>query len=224
MFCSSCGKPLGAVAHIYNDKLLCEDCFLKVEDKSQADSPSSTVFVAKHDDQERAQASQQIPTESNPIPSPQSPPVQEEGEAAAQSAIPQTHVSFFFPGEQVIWKRTFSKGIIHREATFTEVITNMRAFVIDDIIRSIVRACPLRGSVIVVTNTRRDSTQTRMGYGYSGHYGGAGIGTSHTVGDVQFLRNGNLILSLHHIVDPYGLKKLIDGSVKSSTLAASKMA
>jgi hypothetical protein len=216
MFCSNCGKPLGAVAHIYNDQLLCEDCFLKVEDKAKSTAPSSTVFVAKHDDQERIQASQAIPSGSNPLPAVNA------ATATSQRPIPppQSHALFFFPGEHVLWKRTFSKGIIHREATFTEVITNFRAFVVDDIARSIVRACPLRGSVTVVTSTRRDSTQTRMGYGYGGHYAGGGIGTSHTVGDLQFLRNGNLIMSLHNVVDPYGLKKLVDGSVRSSTLAA----
>jgi hypothetical protein len=218
MLCSSCGKPLGAVAHIYNDELLCEDCFLKIGDRSQATSLSSTVFVDKHDDQERADASQAIPVESNPEPVSLSQP--SAGQEEKQTNIPSSHAPFFYPGEQILWKRTFSKGVIHREATFTEVITNFRAFVIDDIINSIVRACPLRGSVVVVTNTRRDSTQTRMGYGYSGRFGSAGIGTSHTVGDVQFIMNGNLILSLHNIVDPYGLKKLMEGSVKSSRLAS----
>ncbi len=56
-----------------------------------------------------------------------------------------------------------------------------------------------------------------MGYGYSERYGGVDIGTSRTVCDLGFMLNGNLILGLHNIVYPYGLKKLAEGSVKSST-------
>ena len=209
MLCSNCGKELGAIAHIYNDQLLCENCFLKIKGTSETTSPSTTVFVGNHDDQERADASQSIPAESNPE-QPSSSPAQ------AEQKVPPHHPSLFYPGEQVFWKRTFSKGIIHREATFTEAITNLRAFVIDDAINSIVRACPLRGSEVVVTNTRRDSTQVRTGFGYSGHYASTGVSTGRTLGDVQFMLNGNLVLTLHNVADPYGLKKLIEGSVKSS--------
>jgi hypothetical protein len=217
MFCSSCGKPLGAVAHIYDNQLLCEDCFLKSTNKTQSTTPSSTVFVSKHDDQQRAAASQSIPYESNPQPGASG--INTASQSSGQTTIPPTHALFFFPNEQILWKRTLSKGIIHREATFTEVVTNLRAFVVDDALKSIVRACPLRGSVVVVTNTRRNYSNARMGYGYSGRYASTGLGTSQTFGDIQFMMNGNLILSLHNIVDPYGLKKLVEGTVKSSAIA-----
>ncbi len=193
----------------YNDQLLCEDCFLEIKGTSETTSPSTTVFVGNHNDQERADASQSIPAESNPE-LPSSSPAQ------AEQKVAPPHLSLFYPGERVFWKRTFSKGIVHREATFTEVITIVRAFVIEDAINSIVRACPLRGSEVVVTNARRDSTQVRTGFGYSGHYASTNASTGRTLGDVQFMLNGNLVLTLHNLADPYGLKKLIEGSVKSS--------
>lgn len=208
MNCSNCGQPLGAVAHIWKDQLLCEECYDKAVGNSlQGQSPSTTVFIAKHDDQERAQASAN--TQEDPPADNQQAPI------LTNQATSAPHPSLLYPNEQVLWKRTFSKGIIHRNPTFTEVITSERALVLDDTLRSIVQACPLRNCIVVVTNTRRDSNQTRMGYGYGGHYGSAGLGTSHTIGDHQFLLNGNIVMTLHNIADPSGLKGLIEGVIKS---------
>ncbi len=222
MLCSNCGKPLGAVAHIWNDQLLCEACYLKAQSEAQTQTPHTTVFIAKHDDQERAEASQAIPLEANPAPTmpfagapaPSSPP-------ASSGPQPQTlSVSAFdskiFPGEHILWKRTFSKGIIHRHESFTEVITNYRATVFDDVLKEIVRACPLRNAVIVVTNTRRDSSQFRTGYGHEGEFVSSGMSTGRTLGDVQFFLNGSPVVTYRNVVDPFGLKRLVEGSEKSA--------
>jgi hypothetical protein len=75
-----------------------------------------------------------------------------------------------------------------------------------DAIKSIVRACPLRGSEIVVTNTRRDSALIGTGFGYSGHYASTGMSTSRTIGDVKFILNGDLVLTLLNVDDPSGQK------------------
>jgi hypothetical protein len=172
-------------------------------------SPSTTVFIGKHDDQERAQASANVQENSsgNDAPAPSS-------TSQVLNSSPQNS-TFAYPNEQVLWKRTLTTGIIHRNPTFTDIITNERAVVLDDTLHSIVRACPMRNAVVVVTNTRRDSSQTRMGYGYEGHYASAGLGTSHTVGDIQFLLNGDIVMTIHNITDPNGLKRLIDGTIKS---------
>ena len=77
----------------------------------------------------------------------------------SQTTVPPSHAPFFSPGEQVLWKRTFSKGIIHREATFTEVITKLRAFVMDDPLNSIVRACPLRDRLFSWQHEKRFDSQ-----------------------------------------------------------------
>ncbi len=142
MFCSNCGKALGAVAHIYNDQLLCEDCFLKATGKSQrVNSPSTTVLLGKHDDEERANASQEISPELGVQVSPTLFSSRAaKGQFTRPSLLPQ-HASLLYSNEEVLWKRTLSKGVIHRHETFTEFITNLRAFVVVDPLGSIVRAC-----------------------------------------------------------------------------------
>ncbi|MDH2901520.1 MAG: hypothetical protein PXY39_11170 [archaeon] len=110
--------------------------FARIGDKSQAASRSSTVFI--NADKKRAHASQAFPAELNPeLATPAQPFA---SQVQSQTTVPPSHPPFFYQGEQVLWKRTFSKGIMHWEAAFTEVITNLRAFVIDDPLKSIVRA------------------------------------------------------------------------------------
>lgn len=242
MFCSNCGKALGAVAHIYNNELLCEDCFLKIGADAQANSTattfSHTILIGRHDDQERANASLAIPADSEPetsestgttIPNSATTSSTSNSSSSLSAPIPSSqaavkiqggvdspaHSALLYHGEQILWKRTFSKGIIHREETFTEAITNLRALVVDDKIGAIVRACPLKGCQVVVTNTRRDSTQVRGGYGRYGTFGSTGFSRSSTSGDIQFLMQGNIVLTLHNIRDPFGLKRLVEGSLRS---------
>ncbi len=211
MLCSSCGAPLGAVAHIYDDRLLCENCFLKIGSPSDANSPAHTVLFGQLDDQEREKAWRAIPPESQPLL-----PPDPESSASPTSFQAPPHPTLLIPGEQVIWQRTFKKGIIHRHATLTEVVTNLRALAIDDQLKSIVRGTPLKGAQVVVMDTTRVSTGVKSGYGRRGSYIGTSSGTSLTFGNVEFLLQGSLSFILYHVKDPFGLKRLIDGSVKSS--------
>jgi hypothetical protein len=112
-------------------------------------------------------------------------------------------------------RETFSKGIIHREATLTEFVTNMRVLCYDDNLKAIVRAAPLAGATTAVTNTRRDSTNMRTGFERYGMYSSAGHGTSITIGGLQFFVQGKMVFELSNVRDPFGLKRLIDGSLKS---------
>ena len=202
MFCSNCGAQLGATAHIYGNDLLCDACFQKLEIAQE--NPANKIMLSSHEDTDRAKASESIPQESVPeVASPNAPP------------IAMQHSFLLYPQEQILWKRTFSKGIIHREATLTEAVTSQRALVVDDVLRAIVRAAPLANSVVVVTNTRRNSTGVRTGFEHYGNYASTGFGNSYTTGDVDFMMGGNVVVSFRNVKDPQGLKRLVQGAVKS---------
>lgn len=214
MYCSSCGQKLGGVAHVFGNELLCENCFMKLG-QTQVSNQQHAVLLSQVSEEERTSASQAIPPENVPevnLPTNQ----------ASMNAppAPQRPASISSPillgGEQILWKRTFSKGIIHREATLSEVITNLRVLCIDDETKSIVRAVPLSSASVAVTNTKRDYTNVHTGFERYGAYSGVGKGTGVTIGNVDFFLQGKLVLSLTNIRDPFGLKRMIDSSVKSS--------
>jgi hypothetical protein len=214
MFCSMCGQNLGDTAHIIGNELLCESCFLKARNQAQATNAQHTVFLSTLNEQDRIAASQSIPAENVPVVTSVS-----NSNAASSKVVPnQIDISsrFLYHNEQVLWKRTFTKGIIHREATLTEMITNLRVLCIDDQSQQIVRAAPLGSSTIVVTNTRRDYSGVRTGFERYGTNVGTTRGTGVTIGDVQVFVQGRIVLTLSNIRDPFGLKRLIDNSVKSS--------
>jgi hypothetical protein len=209
--CSSCGKPLGAVAHIYDDKLFCEDCWIKIGAPQGANSPAHTVLIGQHNDDDRARAAQTVPNEN--ISTVSLPPGS--SPATSPTPIPMAHPSLFLPGEHVIWKRTFSKGIIHRHPTVIEAITNKRILVVDEELRAIVRAVPVSTTTMVVTNTKREYSSVRSGYGQRGVYSSVGGGSSVTYGDIEFVSQGNVVFVLRRIRDPFGVKNLLAAAFKS---------
>jgi hypothetical protein len=119
------------------------------------------------------------------------------------------------PGESILWKRSFSKGIINRHLTFTEVVTNIRAVCIDDERLAVVRYASIRASDVSVESERREYSGVHSGYGRYGTYGGTSFGQSSTYGNLSFLENGRVVLTLYNVKDPHGLKDLIMASKKS---------
>jgi hypothetical protein len=126
------------------------------------------------------------------------------------------HPALLLPGEQILWKRTFSKGIIHRHETVIEAITNMRILVVDEVLRAIVRAIPLSNAMLVVTNTKRQYTGARSGYGQKGFYSSVGGGTSTTYGDIEFVSQGSVVFVLKNVRDPFGCKNLLSAAIRSA--------
>jgi hypothetical protein len=104
MLCSNCAKPLGAIAHIFKDQLLCENCSLKTQSSSQFSQAPTTIVVSKHDDRVRADASQVIPSESNPQP-------QESITAQTTQIVapPQHQSGYFYLGEQGFLEKNLLK-------------------------------------------------------------------------------------------------------------------
>jgi hypothetical protein len=182
-----------------------------MQDPKDATGPANTVLIGEHDDADRMAASQNLPNENVTTVSSQNPPL------SNQQPIQPPHPSVMLPGEHVIWKRTFSKGIIHRHPTVLEVVTNKRALVVDEKLRAIVRAVPLANCQVVVANVRRISSGFRAGYGRQGAFASRGIGTSEARGDIEFINQGRVICVFHNLDDPYGIRELIEAVVRSSS-------
>jgi len=116
---------------------------------------------------------------------------------------------FLIPGESVLWKRSFSKGIIRRHLTYTEVVTNLRAVCIDDERLILVRYAQVRQCEVSVENERRIYSGVHTGYSHSGVYGGISSGQSEMFGNVNFIQDGRIVLTLYNVNDPNGLKELV---------------
>jgi hypothetical protein len=68
----------------------------------------------------------------------------------------------------------------------------------------------------VITNERSDYTSTKVGYMNSGRYVGTVMGSGHTVGNLDFVENGQIQMSTYNFTDPRGIKDLIESAVTTS--------
>ena len=119
------------------------------------------------------------------------------------------------PGESILWQRSFSKGLLNRHLTCTEVVTSLKAIVIDDENLSILRFASLKNSVVTVDNQHRSYSGVHAGVSRYGAYTGTSTGQSVTYGNVNFIQNGAVALTLYNVSDPHGLKNLITAAQKS---------
>ena len=186
------------MAHIVNDELLCEDCFSKLGKESQPQN--HTVILGGDANEQRQAATHPAQAQLEISPS--------EENAFLAKVIPA--------GESVLWKRSFSKGLVHRHLTFTEVVTNQRAMCIDDETVKLVGYIPLKIAQVFVDKEHREYSGVHTGVETRGMYGGTSSGTSATYGNVNFMSNGRIFLTFFNVRDPNGLKSLINASKKSS--------
>jgi hypothetical protein len=117
LFCSNCGKPLGEVTHIFNDLLLCEDCYTKLgaTGPSARKAPSTTVYLGQHNDSDRETATPFTPGDSDSASAAQP----EAGQRCVFPSLSQSPESVdalfrrmysFSPDEKVIWSRQLKQG------------------------------------------------------------------------------------------------------------------
>ncbi len=235
MFCSHCGRLLGQTAHIVNDQLLCDDCFAKLGETHGASSPNivgvqQPVSIGQVDEQDRKAISDlMLPRQQTSL-QVEDPPATAQNTAQPLAKMASSDANkvelapseegtllskFLLPGESILWKRSFSKGILNRHLTCTEVVTNLRAAVIDDEKLSILRYAQLRNCEVTVDNQHRSYSGVHSGYSRYGGYSGTSVGQSVTYGNVNFIQNGNVLLTLYNVSDPHGLKSLISATRKS---------
>jgi hypothetical protein len=213
MNCSNCGRSLEGVAHVQNDQLLCDDCFAKQESENGKLSPHVTVPVGSEDENIRLTASS---AGENGTPF-----LVSHANANSNEASPIRNnqdsilARLLTPGESVLWKRSFSKGIFKRHLTYTEAVTNLRAVCIDDETGSVVRYAPLESSQVSVENERRIYSGVHSGYSRSGIYTGVSQGQNEQIGNLSFVHNGAVAVTFYNLKDPAGLKQLVLASKRS---------
>ena len=142
---------------------------------------------------------------------------EEHGEHTPQltSTIPLTE------GERILWHRDSTHGLIHKETTFEEAVTNKRCMRYDVPNRRIVAQVGIDSMPeIVIMNVHRVNDSVGGGIFLTprmlglpglpiGLYGGPRRGNLKIFGDVSLLVSGNIVMTFENIKDPQGLRQLI---------------
>ncbi len=120
-------------------------------------------------------------------------------------------------GEKPLWTAEEKTGLFKEPITYH--LSNYRIFCLDPSDKKSM-VFPLNYVDIVVMNSHRDSSRKGIG-GFTSLVGGIGIGgfQSHgqsvTVGDVNFMCQGEIIVTIPNVLDPNGLKNFVNQLKKS---------
>jgi len=115
------------------------------------------------------------------------------------------------PGETVLWRRDITRGTLRKRIIVQEWITNVRIFRYDIEGQRLLSQIALKSMPdVLVENTRRRSQSYGSGLYSEGVYTSSRSGTSHEIGDVLIMKDGVISTKLSSVVDPQGLKRLID--------------
>jgi len=133
------------------------------------------------------------------------------------SSIPLTE------GERILWHKETTHGLVHKEVTMEEAVTNKRCLKYDTQSRNIVAQIGIsHWPEVVVMNVHRVNDSLgggvfltpRMfglpGLGGFGVYGGPRRGNLKIFGDISFLSEGKMILTFENVKDPQGVRQLVE--------------
>ena len=111
--------------------------------------------------------------------------------------------------ESMIWSHIEQRGFLQKHFFKTYAITTFRIWIYDMEIRKMTGLLLMADlDDVVVSDTYRSFSSSRVGaYGY-GMSGGMSKGNSVTIGKITFFSSGKPIISLGGISDPSGLKRL----------------
>ncbi len=125
--------------------------------------------------------------------------------------------------ETILWHRESTRGLIHKEVTVEEAVTNKRALKYDVENKRLVAQIGINHwPEVVVMNVHgvNDSLgggvflTPRMfglpGLGGFGVYGGPRRGNLKVFGDVSFMNEGKVVLSFENVKDPQGVRQLVE--------------
>ncbi|MCL5066897.1 MAG: hypothetical protein M1368_00910 [Thaumarchaeota archaeon] len=123
------------------------------------------------------------------------------------------------PDEQIVWSHEYLQGIFHRHPVQILAITNMRALIYEVAPNRTANA-DIRNVTATVMNEHRESQGLSYGTYYSGaarfgQFNAMRSGTSHAVGDIYFLENGQVVLKWADLNDPHSIVKLVEAVKKS---------
>lgn len=124
-------------------------------------------------------------------------------------------------GETILWHRESTHGIIHKEVTFEEAVTNKRCIKYDVPNKQIAAQVGIENMPeIVIMNVHRVNDSLGGGIFLTprmlglpglplGIYGGPRRGNIKVFGDVSLMVNGKMVMTFANINDPQGLRQLI---------------
>jgi len=126
-------------------------------------------------------------------------------------------------GERILWHKGTTHGLIHKEVTMEEAVTNKRCLKYDTQSRSIIAQIGItHRPEVVIMNVRRVNDSLgggvfltpRMfglpGLGGFGVYGGPRRGNLKVFGDVSFLSDGKVVMTFENVKDPQGVRQLVE--------------
>jgi hypothetical protein len=126
-------------------------------------------------------------------------------------------------GENILWHRESSRGLIHKEVTIEEAVTNRRCLKYDVENKQVVAQIGINHwPEVVVMNVHRVNDSLgggvfltpRMfglsGLGGLGVYGGPRRGYLKVFGDVSFMKEGKTVLTFENVKDPQGVRQLVE--------------
>ena len=126
-------------------------------------------------------------------------------------------------GENILWHRESSRGLIHKEVTIEEAVTNRRRLKYDVENKQVVAQIGINHwPEVVVMNMHRVNDSIgggvfltpRMfglpGLGGLGLYGGPRRGYLKVFGDVSFMNEGKTVLTFENVKDPQGVRQLVE--------------
>ena len=126
-------------------------------------------------------------------------------------------------GERILWHKETTHGLIHKDVTLEEAVTNQRCVKFDVAAKSVVAQIGItHWPEVVIMNLHRVNDSLgggvfltpRMfglpGLGGFGVYGGPRRGNLKVFGDISFLNEGKVIMTFEDVKDPQGVKQLIE--------------
>jgi hypothetical protein len=135
----------------------------------------------------------------------------------ADSSIPLAE------GENILWHRSSTRGLLHKEVTMEEAVTDKRCLKYDVEKHEIVAQIGINhrpDAVVMNVHRVNDSVggevflTPRMfgfpGLGGFGVYGGPRRGNIKIFGDVSIMSEGKVVMTFENIASPQGLRILIE--------------
>jgi len=125
-------------------------------------------------------------------------------------------------GERILWHKETTHGLVHKEVTMEEAVTNKRCLKYDVQSKNIVAQIGItHWPEVVIMNVHRVNDSLGGGVFLTprmlglpalpfGVYGGPRRGNLKISGDVSFLSDGKVVLTFENVKDPQGVKQLVE--------------
>jgi len=125
-------------------------------------------------------------------------------------------------GERILWHKETTHGLVHKEVTMEEAVTNKRCLKYHTQSKNIVAQIGITNwPEVVIMNVHRVNDSLGGGIFLTprmlglpalpfGLYGGPRRGNLKIFGDVSFLCEGKVIMTFENVKDPQGVRQLVE--------------